>query len=136
VAQRVLIFFFLLASASAYGRQDQSTPVADPAESHATNTPTNASSPLDLKPDPDGALSQQQMQRLFRVVADKDMENDKRLRDYTYIERDEEHKLDGKGQVKSTEIKTYEVMELYGEQVRRLIEKDNKPLEAKDAAKE
>jgi hypothetical protein len=70
------------------------------------------------------------------VVADKDIENDKRLRNYTYIERDEEHKLDGKGQVKSTEAKTYEVMELYGEQVQRLTEKDDKPLDAKDAAKE
>lgn len=76
------------------------------------------------------------MQQLLRVVADKDMENDKRLRDYTYIERDEEHKLDAKGQVKSTESKTYEVMELYGEPVQRLIEKDDKPLDAKDAAKE
>jgi hypothetical protein len=76
------------------------------------------------------------MQRLLRVVADKDIENDKRLRNYTYIERDEEHKLDGKGQVKSTEAKTYEVMELYGEQVQRLTEKDDKPLDAKDAAKE
>ena len=76
------------------------------------------------------------MQGLLRVVADKDLENDKRLRDYTYIERDQEHKLDGKGQVKSTEAKTYEVMELYGEQVQRLIEKDDKPLDAKDAAKE
>jgi hypothetical protein len=38
--------------------------------------------------------------------------------------------------VKSKEAKTYEVMELYGEQVQRLIEKDDKPLDAKDAAKE
>jgi len=76
------------------------------------------------------------MQQLFRVVADKDLENDKRLRDYTYIERDEEHKLNGKGEVKGTEVKTYEVMELYGEQVQRLIEKGDKPLDAKEAAKE
>ncbi len=93
-------------------------------------------SALDLKPDANGKLSQEQMQNLFRVVAEKDLENDKRLRDYTYIERDEEHRVDGKGQVKSTEVKTYEVMELYGEQVQRLIEKDGKPLSAKDAAKE
>ena len=33
--------------------------------------------------------------------------------------------------MKSTEAKTYEVMELYGEQVQRLIEKDDKPLYAK-----
>jgi len=76
------------------------------------------------------------MQHLLRVVADKDIENDKLLRDYTYIERDEEHKLDGKGQVKSTEVKTYEVMDIYGEQVQRLIEKDDKALDARDAAKE
>jgi len=76
------------------------------------------------------------MQQLFRVVAEKDIENDKRLRDYTYIERDEEHRLDGKGQVKSTEAKTYEVMEIYQEPVERLIEKDDKALSAKDAARE
>jgi hypothetical protein len=136
VAHRLLVFFLLFASALAHGQQDQSTPAADSAPSNAANTPPNASSLLDLQPDATGALSQEQMQRLFRVVADKDMENDKRLRDYTYTEREEEHKLDGKGEIKTTEVKTYEVMELYGEQVQRLIEKDDKPLDAKDAAKE
>ena len=101
----------------------------------------SASSPtlhpkLDLTPDAKGTLSQLQMQELLRVVASKDEENDKRLRNYTYIERDEEHKLDGQGQEKSTETKTFEVMELYGEQVRRLIEKDDKPLPEKDKDKE
>src|SRR5271170_5068051 len=115
----LVLLVVLLAGMPVFGQQDQSVPV----------TP-------DLKPDAQGALSQEQMQQLFRVVADKDLENDKRLRDYTYIERDEEHKLDGKGQVKSAEVKTYEVMELYGEQVQRLIEKDDKALDAKDAAKE
>ena len=64
------------------------------------------------------------------------MENDKRQRDYTYIEREEEHRLDGKGQVKSTETKTSEVMMVYGDQIERLIAKNDKPLSAKDAAKE
>ena len=93
-------------------------------------------SKLDLTPDADGKLSQQQMQQLFRIVADKDLENDKRQRDYTYIERQVEHKLDGKGQTKSTEVKTYDVVDIYGEQVERLIAKDDKPLDAKEAAKE
>lgn len=91
---------------------------------------------INLAPGPDGKLSQAQMQQLFRVVADKDLENDKRQRDYTYIERQVTHTLDGKGKVKSTEIKTYEVLEVYGEQVERLIAKDDRPLNAKDAAKE
>ena len=97
---------------------------------------TGTASLPDLRPDANGNLSQEQMQQLLRVAADKDIENDKRLRDYTYVERDVEHKLDGKGKVKSTETKTYEVMEIYGEQVQRLIEKDDRALDAKDAAKE
>jgi len=126
----LVLFVILLAGLSLPGqvrrRQDQPTPARPPG---ATSLP-------DLQPDANGKLSQKQMQQLLRIVADKDLENDKRLRDYTYTERDQEHKLDGKGQVKSTEVKTYEVMELYGEQVQRLIEKDDKALDAKDAAKE
>jgi hypothetical protein len=81
-------------------------------------------------------LSADQIRELIRQVAEKDMENDKKQRDYTYIEREEEHRLDGKGQVKSTEIRTSEVMMLYGDQIERLIAKNDKPLSAKDAAKE
>jgi len=126
LTQLFWVLVVVLAGLQVFGQQE--APVSRPGPP--------ASSLPDLKPDANGALSQEQMQRLFRVVADKDMENDKRLRDYTYIERDEEHKLDGKGQVKSREEKTYEVMELYGEQVQRLTEKDDKPLSSKDAAKE
>jgi hypothetical protein len=46
------------------------------------------------------------------------------------------HTLDREGRVKSTESKTYEVMELYGSQVRRLIAKDDKALSGDAAAKE
>jgi hypothetical protein len=102
----------------------------------APSTPKAVTSLPELTPDANGKISQEQMQQLFRVAAEKDIENDKRLRDYTYIERDEEHDLDGKGDVKSVDIKTYEVMELYGEQVQRLIEKDGKRLDAGDTEKE
>jgi hypothetical protein len=136
VVHRILALFLLLfVAVLAWAQQDQSPSAAASDESKVKET-SNTDSLPDLKPDANGALSQEQMQRLFRVVADKDMENDKRLRNYTYIERDEEHKLDGNGQVKSKEVKTYEVMELYGEQVQRLIEKDDKPLDAKSTAKE
>jgi hypothetical protein len=81
-------------------------------------------------------LSPDQIRALIRQVADKDIENDKKQNDYTYIQREEEHKLDGKGEVKSSESKTEEIMVLYGEQVRRLIAKDDKPLPEKDVAKE
>ena len=81
-------------------------------------------------------LSQEQIRQLIRRAAERDIENDKQSSNYTYIERAEEHKLDGNGRANSTESKTYEVMALYGEQVRRLIAKDDHPLSAKDAAKE
>ncbi len=81
-------------------------------------------------------LSQDQIRALIRQVADKDIQNDKKQNDYTYIQREEEHKLDSKGQVRSSESKTQEIMVLYGEQIQRLIAKDDKPLSEKDAAKE
>jgi hypothetical protein len=82
------------------------------------------------------ALTNEQIKDLIRRAADKDVENDKKQRDYTYIQREEEHKLNGKGEPRSIESKTYEVMMLYNEQVQRLIAKDDKPLSEKDAAKE
>src|SRR5579862_6502432 len=135
----VCVFTSLLA----FAQQDApSPPPSDHTESVTTNppeTPASAEAPLpklDLTPDAEGKLSPQQMQQLFRVVAEKDLENDKRQRDYTYIERDVQKNLNGKGDTKSTEIKTFEVLEIGGEQVQRLIQKDDKPLDAKDAAKE
>lgn len=76
------------------------------------------------------------MQALFRVVAEKDIGNEKRLRNYTYIERQLQNSVNRKGEIKSSEVKTFEVLEIYGEQVERLTEKDGKPLSPKDAAKE
>ncbi len=81
-------------------------------------------------------LSQEQIQQLIRVCANNDLENDKRQRDYTYIEREEDRSIGGKGEVKSNESKTYDVMEIYGEPVQKLIAKNDKPLSAKDAQKE
>ncbi len=123
---RLVVLVILLSDLPGVGQQNRPVSATLPA----------ASSLPDLKPDANGALSQEQMQHLFRVVADKDVENDKRLRNYTYIEREVENKLDGKGQTKSTETRTYDIMEIYGEQVQRLIQKDDKPLSEKDAAKE
>jgi hypothetical protein len=88
------------------------------------------------KPAAQMQLSQDEIRDLIREAAEKDIENDKRQRDYTYIQREEEHKLDGKDRVKSTESRTYEIMVLYEEQVRKLIARDDKPLSERDAKKE
>jgi hypothetical protein len=81
-------------------------------------------------------LTEAQIRDLIRNSADKDVENNKRRQDYTYIRRDEERKLDNKGKVKSTESKTYEIMILAGEHAEKLIAVDDRPLSDKDAKKE
>jgi hypothetical protein len=144
--RRGLTFSLLLVAMSAFGQQDQT-----PAPSAASPTSASADKavrapasrtdgsqtseparPLpDLTPDANGGLSQEQMRALTRVVAENYRANYKKQRDYTYIEREVQKKLDGKGQVKSTEVRTSEVMAIYGEQFERLIEKDDKPLSEK-----
>jgi len=130
---RSLLTIGLFLSASLLGQQTEpAVPSAVP-----QSTPQAPAKPvLDLTPDANGSLSQAQMQQLFRVVADKDIENDKLQRNYTYIERRVQKRVNGKGEVKSTEVETFEVLQIYGEQVERRIEKDDKPLSPKDAAKE
>jgi hypothetical protein len=82
------------------------------------------------------ALSSDQLKQLMEKAAEHDDENDKRARDYTYIQREEERRLNGKGEVESTDSTTSEVLMLYGSEVDRLIAKNDKPLSPKDAAKE
>jgi len=120
------------APARPQAQNGSATEISDPSKALTDATPPKPN----LTPDANGKLSQEQMQELFRVVAKKDLENQKRERDYTYIERQVENKLGDKGQVKSTEVKTYEILDLYGEQVWRLIKKNDQPLDARDAAKE
>ena len=83
-----------------------------------------------------GSLSAEQIRDLIQKVAVNDNENDRKQRNYTYIERDVEKTLDGNGGTKSTEARTYEVLNIYGEQVQKLIEKNDKPIPQKEAAKE
>jgi hypothetical protein len=132
--QRLALILFLLIGLTLIGQQKEPSAPADQ-DVPAVVSPPDTPAP-DLTTGPDGKLSQEQMRQLFRVVADKDIENEKRQHDYTYTDREVEHKLDGKGQIKSTEVKTYEILEIYGAPVQRLIEKNDKPLDARESAKE
>lgn len=108
-----------------------------PAMSSLQITPeTPLSKPVDLKPDEAGTIPPVQIRELLRRAEEKDIENDKRQRDYTYVEREERHLLDGHGDVKKVESRTSEVLEIYGEPVERLTAKDDKPLSADEAKKE
>src|SRR5215469_15417476 len=108
------------------------SPSKDPEAAADASSKTTAPS----MPSVPGSLTTEQIRDLIQKVTDNDMENDKKQRDYTFIERDIENKLDGSGRTKSTETKTYEVLNIYGDQVQRLIEKNDKPISEKEAAKE
>ena len=99
-----------------------------PSSTHIKQADSSATTPT--------ALSQDQIRDLIRRSAENDLANDKKQRDYTYVEHREERRLDGKGEVKSTETKTYDIMEIYGEQVQELIARNDKPLSPKDAQEE
>ena len=81
-------------------------------------------------------LTTDQIKDLIRASADHDLENNRKVRDYTYTQRTETRTLDGSGNVKKTESETDEIMILYGEQLEKKIAKDDKPLSDKDARKE
>ncbi len=129
------VFAAVLATAFVFAQSldSKSTPPASlpPAPAAKPSSPA-----VDLVPDAAGAVPPQQIRALLQEAEEKDIENDKRQRDYTYVERQEEHKLDDKGNVKKIEIRTSEILEVYGEPVERLIAKDDKPLSAEDAKKE
>jgi len=107
-----------------------------PSADKTSSSAANLSSPIKLEPDASGAVSQEQIRKLLSYAQDREVENEKRLRDYTYIEHEEEQKLDGSGNVKKIETRTREVLEVYGEPVERLIAKGDRPLPADEAKKE
>jgi len=127
----LLAILLALPLPSAFGQatDSPSTPVPSP---NTTATPSvTIPTALNL-----GALSVDQIREHIRKVAENDIENDKEQRDYTYTEHEAQRRLDGKGQVTSNESNTYEVMMLYGEQVRRRIAHNDKPLSEKENTKE
>jgi hypothetical protein len=80
--------------------------------------------------------SAQDAREIMRRSVSKDMENWELARDYTYTTRSVEKALDAKGKVKSTESEVREVVVLYGRPFEKLVQKNDKPLTAREAAKE
>jgi hypothetical protein len=128
----VMGLFVFYTFASCGFAQEQANPTASAAAPTSQAPPI----PIDLKPDARGTVPPEQIRELLRRAEEKDIENDKQQRDYTYIEREEQHHLDDHGGIKKIKSRTSEILEIYGEQVERLTAKDDKPLSADDAKKE
>jgi hypothetical protein len=125
----ITLAFLLTGCAYAYAQDSLSAVVPAP-------VPAQSQASIDLKPDASGAVPAEQIRELLLRAEEKDLENDKRTRNYTYVEREERHHLDGHGGVKKVESRTSEILEIYGESVERLIAKDDKTLSADEANKE
>jgi len=65
-----------------------------------------------------------------------EIENSKRAKNYTFLQRTEERDMDDSGKVKSKQSKTFDVTMLDGSSYRRLIERDDHPLLPKEQKKE
>ncbi len=123
----------VILAALAFGQAGTTVPDRPPTSPQSSERNEDISH---LPPSAPVKLPSAQIKELIQKVADKDVENNKKLHDYTYSERQEQHKLDGKGAVASTETKTFDVLQIYGEPVYRLVAKDDKPLSEKEAKKE
>ncbi len=130
---RALALVVLLSIAQQFGFAQTTTPDATK-ESPSASVP--ASPDVQSLLTSPATLSEEQIRAIIQKVADNDLENNKKLRNYTYIRREEDRHLNSKGEVQSTETKTYEVLNIYGSEVDRLIAKNGQPLPPKEKAKE
>jgi len=73
---------------------------------------------------------------IIRHSVDRDAYNFERFKNYTFLERMEERRYGRNGGLSSKEIETYEFMVLGDRPYGRLVERDDKPLSAKEARKE
>jgi hypothetical protein len=73
---------------------------------------------------------------IVRRSVTAEVENSRRAKNYTFLQRTEERELDDNGQVKSKQSKTYDITMLQGSSYRRLIERNDHPLLPKEEKKE
>jgi hypothetical protein len=73
---------------------------------------------------------------IIRQSVERDATNFERFKNYTFLERVEERRYGRNGNLSSKEIETYEFMVLGGRPYGKLVERDDKPLPAREARKE
>jgi hypothetical protein len=78
----------------------------------------------------------QDAREIIQRSVQRDMLNFERLKNYTYVEHDEERSFDKHAKLVKTERQTYEVMIIGGHDYEKLIERDDKPLTPREAGKE
>ncbi|MGZ4872022.1 MAG: hypothetical protein ACXVK3_09040 [Candidatus Angelobacter sp.] len=135
-----------LSCATAHGQQE--SPAA-PTPSQSSPAPAAAASPTPAATQPSKTHQQSAAESAAaelpptndpKEIVRRSMEIDRRTlewaRNYTCQQREVVKHLDKHGNVKSTEVKTYDINFYYGEEYSRLIMIDDKPLSEKEQKKE
>lgn len=73
---------------------------------------------------------------IIRKSLAHDADNFERVKDYTYLARQEEREFDKSGKAKSAESQTYDISILAGRRYERLVAKNDKPLPPKEQMQE
>jgi hypothetical protein len=73
---------------------------------------------------------------IVRRSLEANEQNWKIARNYTFLQRTEERRMDGTGQTKSKEVKTYDITLLQGSPYVRLVARDDRPLPPAEDKKE
>jgi hypothetical protein len=84
---------------------------------------------------PASAQTEPDVLAIVRKSVERDWSNYSRARDYTYVQRAETRKLDGKGAVTGVESKTWDVIMIGERPYRKLIAEDDKQLDEKQTRK-
>jgi hypothetical protein len=118
--------------------QEAAAPQQTPA---AQSSPTPAAAqPLSTADESEGRAERlpptNDPKEIVRRATEVDHHNFERAQKYTCTQRQVMKQLDKQGDVKSTEIKTYDINFYFGEFYPRLVQVDDKPLSEKDQKKE
>src|SRR5215813_11564801 len=122
-------FFCLVVLISPARAQDQPNRPSSSATPAAKVTPSPEVKAPELPPTNDP-------KEIVRRSVEADHRAAELARSYTCTQREVEKKLGKHGEVKSTEIRTYDVNFYYGEEYSRLVQKDDQALTEKDRKKE
>jgi len=122
-------FFCLVVLISPARAQDQPNRPSSSATPVAQTTPSLEDKVPALPPTDDP-------KEIVRRSVEADHRAAELARSYTCTQREVEKKLGKHGEVKSTEIRTFDVNFYYGEEYSRLVQKNDQPLTEKDQKKE
>jgi len=136
-ASRLVVAILLVALAMPILAQDREPSSSQPGESHTSTqsapTPASAQSPPVATPELPPTTDPREIVRRSVEIDHRTLEM---ARNYTCQNRQVINHLDKHGEVKNTEIKTFDVNFYFGEEYSRLIAEDDKPLSEKEQKKE